>query len=658
MTKKGLITGINCLPMPETVHQWAFTRLLALIILSQLGNPSHAGLIGGNIATNSLVGFGTNHTRISPIVSVTQATNVAPLIITNITPYWWPPSYKIDGAGYFVVRDLLTGSLNATRFGAFRLDMDGFLVSVSGMRLQGYTNHTLNAVGDLRIETAGRIGIGAFVPPYFQSYEIKSNGLVVVVLSDNSSFISGQVVLQKFENPSQLLKTGNRLSSWSDAAEPLQMPVPPGNSGTGLLVDGWEQWAPKLQVSRIAGPPGPLTQGILVSTQSPSDLGIEGNGFFALRRTNDNARFATRAGAFYIDGDGFLIHCSGLRLQGYRDSARTTFGDLKVTAEDLSAQFDRVRHLEGFNVDRLGRINVYLGDGTTLVRGQVLLVDCTKSNLLERSSFDLFPITTDWTSMSPPLTGDLGWIVSGALEPNRLDPALLAVRTNLNFFISGPAMAAGPTDLAILGRGFFTVRDPETDISYATRLGGFTLDASGHLVTTNGLRLQGFIDAALWTNGDITIKAPGDANAPIDYSVDLEGRIWVTSGGFKLVQGQVLLQQYRNLQGLRPLGNGFFANLAAALPIFTNWVSDYYTSGEILGGYLELPPDPLPAPQIPPSNGWRIVVDDLDSGKVEGSSDMINWETVGQVSGSDLNSAELFDTSESNQRFYRLVRYE
>ncbi|MDB6040058.1 MAG: flagellar basal body FlaE, partial [Verrucomicrobiales bacterium] len=398
-----------------------------------------------------------------------------------------------------------------------------------------------------------------------------------------------------------------------------------------------------------------------VYTQSPSDFGIEGDGFFALRRTNDNAHFASRAGAFYLDGDGFLIHCSGLRLQGYLDSARTTFGDLKVTAEDLPAGFDQAQHFEGFYVDRLGMINVDLGDGTTLVRGQVLLVDCTRSDLLERSNFDLFPITHNWTSMSPPLTGDLGWIVSGALEPNRLDPALLAVRTNLNVFISGPLMAAGPSDMAIRGGGFFTVRDPETDIFYATRLGGFTLDPAGHLVTTNGLRLQGFIDAALSTSGDITIKVPGNANAPFDpndYSVDEEGKIWVSSGGFKLVQGQVLLQQYRNLQGLRPVGDGFYGNLAAALPIFTNWVSDYYFSGEILGGYLELPPYPLPALQIPPSSGWRIVVDDLDYGQVEGSSDMINWKTVGQVWGSDLNSAELFDTSESNQRFYRFVRYE
>jgi len=271
MTKKGLIAGKNYLSMPKTAYRWAIARLLSLIILVPLGNASRAELVGLNIATNSLAGFGTKHTRILPIDTNAASTNVTSVIITPD----WPPSYRIDGAGYFVVRDLLTGSLNATRVGSFRVDMDGFLLSDYGMRLQGFTDPALNVIGDLRIDTTSRITIGSLVMSYLRSYEIKSNGLVVVVLSDNSSFISGQVLLQKFENPSQLLKTGRGLVSWSDAAGPLQMPVPPGNSGTGLLVDGREQEVPKLQVSRITGPPGPATHGILVYTQSPSDFGIE-----------------------------------------------------------------------------------------------------------------------------------------------------------------------------------------------------------------------------------------------------------------------------------------------------------------------------------------------------------------------------------------------
>ncbi|MDB6038895.1 MAG: hypothetical protein JWM99_2736, partial [Verrucomicrobiales bacterium] len=60
MKKKGLSAGKNCLPVPETLYRWAITRLLGLIMLLQLGYASHVELVGANIATNSLVGSGTN----------------------------------------------------------------------------------------------------------------------------------------------------------------------------------------------------------------------------------------------------------------------------------------------------------------------------------------------------------------------------------------------------------------------------------------------------------------------------------------------------------------------------------------------------------------------------------------------------------------------
>ena len=47
------------------------------------------------------------------------------------------------------------------------------------------------------------------------------------------------------------------------------------------------------------------------------------------------------------------------------------------------------------------------------------------------------------------------------------------------------------TDLAIEnGQGFFTVVDPETDVSYATRSGNFKVDEQGFLVTNQGFRVH------------------------------------------------------------------------------------------------------------------------------------------------------------------------
>jgi len=48
------------------------------------------------------------------------------------------------------------------------------------------------------------------------------------------------------------------------------------------------------------------------------------------------------------------------------------------------------------------------------------------------------------------------------------------------------------TDLAIGGKGFFTVKVPDTDDQYYTRAGNFRFDSDGYLVDTNGYRLQGW----------------------------------------------------------------------------------------------------------------------------------------------------------------------
>jgi flagellar basal-body rod protein FlgG len=43
-----------------------------------------------------------------------------------------------------------------------------------------------------------------------------------------------------------------------------------------------------------------------------------------------------------------------------------------------------------------------------------------------------------------------------------------------------------PLDFALSGRGFFTVRDPETGREYYTRAGNFATDSAGRLVTADG----------------------------------------------------------------------------------------------------------------------------------------------------------------------------
>jgi flagellar hook protein FlgE len=86
-----------------------------------------------------------------------------------------------------------------------------------------------------------------------------------------------------------------------------------------------------------------------------------------------------------------------------------------------------------------------------------------------------------------------------------------------------------PTDLAIQGNGYFTVKDPVSSASYCTRAGQFHLDAAGKLVNAGGFVLQG-------ASGDIVIapnsSIPGTPTTTIDLSLNLDASAQVPAVSF------------------------------------------------------------------------------------------------------------------------------
>ncbi len=143
----------------------------------------------------------------------------------------------ISGSGFFMVRDTMTGATYATRDGTFKVDANGYLVTVTGDRVQGYSNSGLNALGDIRIDTTG---MPATSDPNARvaSYSINGQGQVTANLSDGTSFVRGQVLLQNFQDPHQLVNIGNNLYTNTTAAGPLAAMTAPGSSGLGSVQSG------------------------------------------------------------------------------------------------------------------------------------------------------------------------------------------------------------------------------------------------------------------------------------------------------------------------------------------------------------------------------------------------------------------------------------
>jgi flagellar hook protein FlgE len=77
-----------------------------------------------------------------------------------------------------------------------------------------------------------------------------------------------------------------------------------------------------------------VSQGTLATTSRPTDLALQGQGYFAVKGDYNgvDGQFYTRAGQFTVDKDGFMTNLSGLRLQGYTADAT---GVLGITPGDL-----------------------------------------------------------------------------------------------------------------------------------------------------------------------------------------------------------------------------------------------------------------------------------------------------------------------------------
>lgn len=77
-----------------------------------------------------------------------------------------------------------------------------------------------------------------------------------------------------------------------------------------------------------------FSQGALLNTDAPTDLAISGEGFFVVSGTlqGTQGRYYTRAGQFHIDEDGKLVTSDGMNVQGYNAMPN---GALESSATDL-----------------------------------------------------------------------------------------------------------------------------------------------------------------------------------------------------------------------------------------------------------------------------------------------------------------------------------
>ncbi len=145
----------------------------------------------------------------------------------------------IAGEGFFLVKDVASGTTYATRDGTFHLDANGYLVTSGGLRVQGNDiSQGVTTFGDIKIDSDGSMDANN-QPLDVLGWTVDTSGDINVTLSDGTTSITrGTILLQNFANPQALMKEGNNLYTGLANANPLSDPTRPGTEGIGTVVAG------------------------------------------------------------------------------------------------------------------------------------------------------------------------------------------------------------------------------------------------------------------------------------------------------------------------------------------------------------------------------------------------------------------------------------
>lgn len=144
-----------------------------------------------------------------------------------------PSDLAISGNGFFMVQDPLTSDQFATRAGDFSVNSAGYLVTDTGEEVLGYNNSGLSTIGPIKIQNPNPSSTATV-----SSYSIGGTGQITVNLSDGTTAVCGQVLLQNFQDPGQLVSVGNNLYTNMANAGPLATLTAPGSSGLGSIQSG------------------------------------------------------------------------------------------------------------------------------------------------------------------------------------------------------------------------------------------------------------------------------------------------------------------------------------------------------------------------------------------------------------------------------------
>ncbi|WP_296217179.1 flagellar hook protein FlgE [Pseudomonas sp. UBA2684] len=349
-------------------------------------------------------------------------------------------------------------------------------------------------------------------------------------------------------------------------------------------------------------------QGNINYTQNALDLAINGNGFF---QTSNNGEVSyTRAGYFGTDRDGFMVNNFGYRLQGYAVDANNNLqngviSDLRI---ETASQAPRATTelSQTFNLNSSNTVpTAWQGAYDNSIAGAVDPLNPTAAEIAAaeaaaNATFDPADPTSYNSSTSTNVydtqgnahvltqyfvkTGANNWqmnvLIDGRnpADPTSTVPYSMAVGFTASGQLNTASLVSGNYDGA--GAADFTV-DPAT--------GRFTLDGwvpaaaddsvppvwSGNGANANATGIQVDLRSSTQFSSSFAVNSVSQDGYTTGQLAGLEiddsGVIFARyTNGQSNVQGQVILANFANVQGLTPVGK-------------TAWVQSFESGEPVVG---------------------------------------------------------------------------
>ena len=181
-----------------------------------------------------------------------------------------------------------------------------------------------------------------------------------------------------------------------------------------------------LSGTKVSGVRSSFAQGSITETGKPLDVAITGSGFFSIRSKIDaELEYYTRAGAFELDNENYLVNSGGQFVMGYASvngAMPTPLGDL-TGLQLLDSKASPNLSIDAVQISSVGKVTALYSNGTEKIVGQIALTSFKETSRLQSVGASQY-VKTDRSG--PPVTGlsgtnSTGSMLAGSIEGSNVD---------------------------------------------------------------------------------------------------------------------------------------------------------------------------------------------------------------------------------------------